>query len=614
MGQSVRYLVSRAGLPGGAAARQTKTDANGPTPTDGSANRAAGITLLRDDGEGHCRRERPACPADLPAEQRAAHLPTDARNGRHGAARYRSLHDLPLDRTARPPLRIPPLNARVAIPVIARIQSFAFAGIEAVPVEVQVQISAGLPVFLVVGLPDKAVGEARERVRAALSAMGLALPPRRVLVNLAPADLLKEGSHFDLPIALGVLAAMDVLPREEIAGYAALGELSLDGTLNPVTGVLPAAIGASGRDLGLICPGAQGGEAAWAGRIEVLAPADLLGLINHFRGSQVLTPPEPAGLAVVGRDPDLADVKGMETAKRALEIAAAGGHNLLLIGSPGAGKSMLAARLPGLLPDLSPGEALEVSMVHSVAGMLDGGRLLTRPPFREPHHSATQAALTGGGPRARPGEASLAHRGVLFLDELPEFPKQALESLRQPMESGRTTVSRAAAHITYPARFQLIAAMNPCRCGYLGDGARECGRAPRCGEDYQHRISGPLLDRVDLTVEVQPASAAELARAPSGEPTAVVAARVARARAAQRARHGEAGPTSNAEVDTKDIRLVAEAQALAGQAMDRLRLSPRGYTRVLRVARTIADLAGAEVVGRVHVAEALAFRHRVPGR
>jgi magnesium chelatase family protein len=254
-------------------------------------------------------------------------------------------------------------------------------------------------------------------------------------------------------------------------------------------------------------------------------------------------------------------------------------------------------------------------MVHSVAGMLDGGRLLTRPPFREPHHSATQAALTGGGPRAKPGEVSLAHRGVLFLDELPEFPKHALESLRQPMEAGRTMVSRAAAHITYPARFQLIAAMNPCRCGYLGNGACECGRAPRCGEDYQHRISGPLLDRVDQTVEVQPASASELARAPTGEATPVgVAARVARARAAQRARHGEAGPLSNAEVDTKDIRLVAEAQALAGQAMDRLRLPPRGYTRVLRVARTIADLAGATTVERVHVAEALAFRHRVPGR
>ena len=321
---------------------------------------------------------------------------------------------------------------------------------------------------------------------------------------------------------------MDVLPREEIAGYAALGELSLDGTLNPVAGVLPAAIGASARDLGLICPASQGGEAAWAGRIEVLAAPDLLSLINHFRGTQVLTPPEPAGVAEAGRGPDLADVKGMETAKRALEIAAAGGHNLLLIGPPGAGKSMLAARLPGLLPDLAPREALEVSMIHSVAGMLDGGRLVMRPPFREPHHSASQAALTGGGQRAKPGEVSLAHRGVLFLDELPEFPKQALKSLRQPMESGRTTVARAAAHITYPARFQLVAAMNPCRCGYLGDAARECGRAPRCGEDYQNRISGPVLDRIDLTVEVQPATAAELARAPAGEASAAVAARVAR--------------------------------------------------------------------------------------
>ena len=359
--------------------------------------------------------------------------------------------------------------------------------------------------MLLVGLPDKAVGEARERMRAALSAMGLSLPPRRVLINLAPADLLKEGSHFDLPITLAVLAAMEVVPREDLCGYAALGELSLDGTLNPVAGVLPAAIGASTLDLGLICPASQGGEAAWAGRIEVLAAADLLSLINHFRGTQVLTPPETAGIAEAARAPDLADVKGMETAKRAVEIAAAGGHNLLMIGPPGSGKSMLAARLPGLLPDLSPKEALEVSMIHSVAGMLDGGRLVMRPPFREPHHSASQAALTGGGQRAKPGEISLAHRGVLFLDELPEFPKQTLESLRQPMETGRTTVARAAAHITYPARFQLVAAMNPCRCGYLGDASRECGRAPRCAEDYQNRISGPVLDRIDLTVEVQPA-------------------------------------------------------------------------------------------------------------
>ena len=497
---------------------------------------------------------------------------------------------------------------------IARVQSFAFSGIEAVPVEVQVQISSGVPAFLVVGLPDKAVGEARERVRAALTAMGLALPPRRVLINLAPADLLKEGSHFDLPIALAVLAAMDVLPREEVGEFAALGELSLDGSLNPVAGVLPAAIAASSRDLGLICPENQGGEAAWAGEMQILAAPDLLSLINHFRGVQVMSPPSPGGVAEEVGAPDLADVRGMESAKRALEIAAAGGHNLLMVGPPGSGKSMLAARLPGLLPDLRPMEALEVSMIHSVAGMLDGGRLVMRPPFREPHHSASQAALTGGGHRAKPGEISLAHRGVLFLDELPEFPRQALEALRQPMESGRTTVARAAAHITYPARFQLIAAMNPCRCGYLGNAARECGRAPRCGEDYQGRLSGPLLDRIDLTIEVQPVTPAELSRAPAGEPTASVAARIAQARQAQRQRYGDDGPATNAEADMKHLPLAADARQLIEHAADKLHLSPRGYTRALRVARSIADLAGADAIRRQDVAEALAFRHRMPGR
>ena len=494
---------------------------------------------------------------------------------------------------------------------IARVRSFAFSGIDAVPVEVQVQISSGLPAFLIVGLADKAVGEARERVRAALTAMSLALPPKRILINLAPADLQKEGSHFDLAIALGVLAAMDVLPRDEVAGYAAIGELSLDGRINPVSGVLPAALGASALSLGLVCAAQQGGEAAWGGEIEVLAAPDLLSLVNHFRGTQVLTPPELPGLAMAARCPDLAEVKGMETAKRALEISAAGSHSLMLVGPPGAGKSMLAARLPGLLPDLSAAEALEVSAIHSVAGLLHDGKLVMRPPFREPHHSASMAAIIGGGPRAKPGEVSLAHRGVLFLDEMPELPRQSLEALRAPVETGRTTVARAAAHVTYPARFQLVAAMNPCRCGHLGDASRECGRAPRCGEDYLSKISGPMLDRIDLCVQVQPVPASEIARAPSGECSSAVSSRIAQSRKRQHARQDG---LCNAEASVEQLELSAEARGLAEQASDRLRLSGRGFTRMLRVSRTIADLAACEQVNRSHVAEALSYRQRVPGR
>ncbi len=346
----------------------------------------------------------------------------------------------------------------------ARVNSVAFLGFQVLDVDVQVHISAGLPAFTVVGLPDKAVAESRERVRAALNAMGLALPPKRIIVNLSPADVVKEGSHFDLPIALGLLVAMGVLRGDEIAGYTALGELALDGALTPVAGVLPAAIHASARELGLICPAAQGGEAVWAGEIEVLAPLNLLALINHFKGTQVLSPPEAKVVADETDYPDMRDIKGQESAKRGLEIAASGGHNVLMVGPPGAGKSMLAARLPGLLPPLDASEALEVSMIHSLAGGVAHGGLVRRRPFRDPHHSASLAALVGGGLRARPGEVSLAHLGVLFLDELPEFQRPALEALRQPLETGRTTVARANAHVTYPARVQLVAAMNPWGC------------------------------------------------------------------------------------------------------------------------------------------------------
>ncbi|MFC6215796.1 YifB family Mg chelatase-like AAA ATPase, partial [Fodinicurvata halophila] len=414
--------------------------------------------------------------------------------------------------------------------MVARIGTVAFQGVEVVDVDVQVQATAGMPNFLVVGLADKAVGESRERVKAALTALGLSLPPKRIVVNLAPADLVKEGSHYDLPIALGLMAEMGVLPADALATHLALGELSLDGRINPVAGVLPAAIHASARGQGLICPAAQGGEAAWAPDIEVLAPRDLLALVNHIKGTQVLGQPQ-AALADDGTNPpDLAEIKGQESAKRALEIAAAGSHNLLMTGPPGSGKSMLAQRLPGLLPPLSPAEALEVSMIHSVAGTLAEGKLLQTRPFRDPHHSASLPSLVGGGHRAKPGEISLAHHGVLFLDELPEFARATLESLRQPLETGRVSIARANAHVTYPARVQLVAAMNPCRCGHLDDPGAACSKAPRCGQDYQARISGPLFDRIDLHVDVPAVSAADLALPPPAETSVDVAARVASAR------------------------------------------------------------------------------------
>ena len=501
--------------------------------------------------------------------------------------------------------------------MVQRVATVAFAGIEVRPVDVQVQVAPGMPAFAIVGLPDKAVSEARERVRSALIASGLALPARRITINLAPADLPKEGSHYDLPIALGLMAAIGAIPHDALSGFTVLGELGLDGSIAPVAGVLPAAIGANARGDGLICPAACGPEAAWASpEIEIVAAASLIQLANHFKGTQVLSRPQPKILELAGPALDLADIKGQESAKRAFEVAAAGGHNLVMVGPPGAGKSMLAARLPSILPPLAPAELLEVSMVASVAGVIEGGALTNRRPFRAPHHSASMPALVGGL-HARPGEISLAHHGVLFLDELPEFQPQALDSLRQPLETGEVSIARANYRVTYPARFMLVAAMNPCRCGRANEPGFTCRRGlnTRCTADYQARISGPLLDRIDLHIEVPAVTAADLILPPPAEGSREVAERVALARERQAARYAAIGLphiSNNAAVAGAVLEDVARPDGsgltLLREAADAMRLTARGYHRVLRVARTLADLDGADKVGRVHLAEALSYR------
>ena len=497
----------------------------------------------------------------------------------------------------------------------SQISTLAFVGIEARPIEVQVRITPGSPAFSIVGLPDKAVAESRERVRNALHAVGLGLPYKHLTVNLAPADLPKEGSHFDLPIVLGLMVAMGAIAPDALAGYAAIGELALDGSIRAVPGALPAAIGANALGKGLICPAACGPEAAWAGEdVDILSAPHLLSLVNHFKGLQTLSRPKPNIERETGPRPDLKDIKGQELAKRALEIAAAGGHNLLMVGPPGSGKSMLAARLPSILPPLSPEEMLEVSMVHSLAGELMGGRIATERPFRAPHHSASMAALVGGGSRPRPGEVSLAHLGVLFLDELPEFTPQVLDSLRQPLETGETIIARANHRIAYPSRIQLVAAMNPCRCGG-GRPGEACKRGPRCASEYQARISGPLLDRIDLQIEVPAVTAADLVLPAPAEGSAEVKARVAAARQRQRERFAALGAKSvrtNAECSGQLLEQTAmpdaDGVALLRQASDALALTARGFHRTLKVARTLADLDGADTVGRIHVAEALSYR------
>jgi len=497
--------------------------------------------------------------------------------------------------------------------MVARAYTVAFEGIEARMVEVQCAITAGLPSFAIVGLPDKAVSEARERVRAAMTAMSIALPSKRITINLSPADVLKVGSHFDLPIALALLAALEIVPAEEVENTVALGELSLDGTLIQVIGALPAAMAAAEHGRALLCPKACGAEAAWVGATQVLAAGSLADVVRHYTGQSPLSPAVAGEVQRQNHSRDMRDVKGQERAKRALEIAAAGRHHVLMTGSPGSGKSMLAARLPGILPPLSAVEALETSMIHSLSGLLDEGGITRERPFREPHHTASMAAIVGGGRGAKPGEISLAHNGVLFMDEFPEYPRAVLETLRQPIETGEVVVARANAHVKYPCRFMLVAAANPCKCGYLADPSRACARVPLCGEEYLGRISGPLMDRFDLRIDVPPVAYSDLDLPEAGETSADMSARIASARDIQEKRFMDhADMRVNADAEGAVLEEVAtpdeEGRALLIKVAERFGLSARGYHRVLRVARTIADLEGVKDVRKHHVAEAVSFR------
>lgn len=497
--------------------------------------------------------------------------------------------------------------------MLASAKTVAFSGISTDLVDVQVQIMNGLPSFSIVGLPDKAVAESKERIKASLFSIGLSLPARHIIVNLSPADVLKEGSHFDLPIALALLTSMGILSQEDLDRLVTLGELSLNGRISRVPGCLPAAIFAKQNDLGLVCPEECGQEVLWAGENNILAAPDLLSLINHFNGTQILSKVsrDTGNLKQIQNLGCLSDIKGQFVAKRALEIAAAGAHNMLMKGPPGVGKSMLASRISSILPPFTPKEALEVTMIHSLAGQLKENGLVISRPFRAPHHSASLIALIGGGRRAQPGEISLAHRGVLFLDELPEFSRTALESLRQPLETGKITISRANHHVDYPARIQLIAAMNPCRCGYLGNQQKECSKASKCGEEYMQKISGPLIDRIDIFIDVPDVKIEDFStNSRLLETSEKIQKRVIAARNIQIERYKDTDLQTNAEADATKLEhfLSNDAKNLLYKHLDKAKISARGYYRIIRLARTLADLEATDSIEQNHIAEAIVYR------